>query len=80
MTTNTPWPHLPAFERTLWSVADIARQGGPKRTRIFVALKSGELPSHKIGGRRYVLRTHALAWLSGRPIERAEGGRLELCG
>ena len=68
MTTKTPRPDLPAFERTLWSVADIAAQGGPRRTRIYQAISEGELPSHMIGGRRYVRRVDAIAWLEGRPI------------
>jgi hypothetical protein len=62
---KTPRPGLPASERAIWSVDDIADQGGPKRTRVFIAFKSGELPSHKIGGRRYATRENALAWLRG---------------
>jgi hypothetical protein len=52
----------------LWSVADIAEQGGPKRTRIFQAMRAGTLPSHKVGGRRYAKRTDAIAWLEGRKV------------
>ena len=60
-----PRPAIPASERAIWSVDDIADQGGPKRTRIFQAMKTGELPSHKVGGRRYATRKNALAWLRG---------------
>ena len=70
---KNPRPALPASERTVWSVDDVADQGGPKRTRIFQAMKTGELPSHKVGGRRYVRRVDALAWLDGRLVDRAEG-------
>ena len=62
---KNPRPALPASERAIWSVDDIADQGGPKRTRIFQAMKTGELPSHKVGGRRYATRKNALAWLRG---------------
>jgi hypothetical protein len=48
---KNPRPVLPAAERTLWSIDDIAEQGGPRRTRFFQAIKDGELPSHKVGGR-----------------------------
>ena len=54
-----PRPEIPASERTIWSVADIAEQGGPKRTRIFQAMKNGELRNHKVGGRRYAKRADA---------------------
>ena len=68
-----PRPEVPVSERAIWSVDDIADQGGPKRTRIFQAIKVGEPPSHRIGGRRYVRRVDALAWLDGRLVDRAEG-------
>ena len=64
-----PRPAIPASERAIWSVDDIADQGGPKRTRIFQAIKDGELPSHLVGGRRYAKRTDAIAWLEGRRVE-----------
>jgi hypothetical protein len=63
---KNPRPAIPASERTIWSVDDIADQGAPKRTRIFQAMKDGELPSHLIGAPRYVRRVDALAWLEGR--------------
>ena len=71
--STTLRPDRPASEPTLWSVRDIVRQGGPKRTRIFQAIKTGELPCHRIGGQRYVRRVDALAWLDGRLVGRAEG-------
>jgi hypothetical protein len=61
-----PRREIPASERAIWSVDDIADQGGPKRTRILQAMKTGELPSHLIGARRYVRVVDALAWLEGR--------------
>ena len=72
-----PRPAIPASERTIWSVDDIADQGGPKRTRIFQAMKTGELPSHLIGGRRYSTRKNALAWLRGEIIAKPAPPDLE---
>jgi hypothetical protein len=66
---KNPRPTIPASERAIWSVDDIADQGGPKRTRIFQAIKYGELPSHRVGGRRYVKRADGIAWLEGRRPE-----------
>jgi len=65
---KNPRPALPSSERTVWSVDDIADQGGPRRTKIFQAMKNGELPNHKVGGRRYVKRADAVAWLEGRKV------------
>ena len=72
-----PRPAIPASERAIWSVDDIADQGGPKRTRIFQAMKAGELPSHKIGGRRYATRENALAWLRGEIVAKTVAPVLE---
>jgi hypothetical protein len=76
---KNPRPAVPASERAIWSVDDIADQGGPKRTRIFQAMKTGELPSHKVGVRRYATRENALAWLHGeivaKPVEPVLEGR-----
>ena len=67
---KNPRPAIPAPERAVWSIDDIADQGGPKRTRIFLAMKTGELPSHMLGGRRYATRENALAWLRGEIVAR----------
>jgi excisionase family DNA binding protein len=53
---------------TVDQVADLIGFG---RSRIFEAIKAGELPVRTILGRRRVLRTDLELWLRNQPVENA---------
>ncbi len=52
------------------SIADVAASTGIGRTKVYAAIKSGELPTVKIGKRTLVLADDLKAWLRKHRITR----------
>ena len=55
----------------LMTVADIHEAYGLGRTKTYERLRSGEIPSFTIDGRRYVRRSEFEAWLEGHRVRSA---------
>ncbi|MGE0228829.1 MAG: helix-turn-helix domain-containing protein [Dehalococcoidia bacterium] len=53
----------PPVERLAYSVADVVDATGFSRDRVFALIRSGQLPSLKLEGRRYVRKTDLEAFL-----------------
>jgi hypothetical protein len=50
--------------RLAYTVAQLSRATGLEKTSIWMAIKSGELSSTLVGGRRLILHSDACAWLT----------------
>lgn len=55
--------HSPGSNALAVSPAEAARLAGVSRSTLYVALKSGDLPSIKLGKRRLIRMTALEAWL-----------------
>jgi len=52
-------------ERDAISIDEAARRSGLSRSRVYEALKAGDLKSLKIGARRLIMIDALMAWLTG---------------
>lgn len=58
-------PTSPIEERYAISIEEAAHRSGLSRSKIYEALKAGDLKSLKIGARRLIMISTLMTWLAG---------------
>ncbi|MEQ1952496.1 helix-turn-helix domain-containing protein [Mesorhizobium sp. CN2-181] len=58
-------------EKLAFSIEEAAQAGGPGRTKIYEAIKTGRLKAHKLGRKTVILRDDYLAFLRALPMMEA---------